>query len=75
MAACGLSLMSRVSFNRERASIPGRQAAFYGTGSWPPLQKGWHRARRHTVYKKPHRAPCFPIASMAYWEQVGRKRQ
>lgn len=43
----------------------------YGTGSYPPFAKGWHRKILLTAKKLPLKKPYFSIASIAYWEQVG----
>jgi len=37
----------------------------YGTGSKPPLQKGWQRKIRHIVSRIPFITPYFSTASMA----------
>ena len=47
----------------------------YGTGSYPPLQNGWQRRRRRTVSQLPRAGPYRWIASSAYAEHVGWKRQ
>ena len=47
----------------------------YFTGSYPPSLKGWQRIIRHKAMKEPRKAPWHFMASMAYWEQVGVKRQ
>ena len=49
-------------------------AAQGGTGSCPPLQKGWQRRMRHTASPLPRRIPWRSIASIAYWLQVGENR-
>ena len=46
-----------------------------GTGSWPPSHQGWHRAIRPAASIVPRAAPCAAIASSAYSEQDGTKRQ
>ena len=46
-----------------------------GTGSCPPDAQGWHRQTRRKANDAPWAAPCRPMASMAYWEQVGVNRQ
>ena len=43
----------------------------YGTGSYPPLQKGLHLKIRHAAKSPPLSAPYFLIASAAYSEHVG----
>ena len=45
-----------------------------GTGSHPPLEKGWQRRIRQVPMKIPRMAPCFSKASRVYVEQVGMKR-
>jgi hypothetical protein len=45
------------------------------TGSYPPAQNGWHRNRRQIAIPVPRKAPCRSIASRAYSEHVGTKRQ
>jgi len=45
------------------------------TGSCPPAQNGWHRSKRQIAIPLPRTAPCRSIASRAYSEQVGTKRQ
>jgi len=47
----------------------------YFTGSYPPAQNGWQRSNRQIASPVPRTAPCFSIASRAYSEQVGTKRQ
>ena len=44
---------------------------FYGTGSYPPFEKGLHLKMRHTASMPPFNAPYFSTASSPYWEQVG----
>ena len=39
------------------------------------MQKGLQRRIRQMARPVPFRAPYFVIASQAYWEQVGVKRQ
>ena len=46
-----------------------------GTGSYPPLQNGWHRNRRYMDRTNPARNPLLSKASTAYAEQVGTNRQ
>ena len=46
-----------------------------GTGSYPPCDKGLHRKMRQRVYRPPRKIPCRTMASIAYSEQVGTKRQ
>lgn len=48
---------------------------FSGTGSYPTLPKGLHRKTLHPVSTTPFALPCKLIASIAYSEQVGVKRQ
>jgi len=48
---------------------------FSGTGSTPPLQKGLHRNIRQMARNIPRKNPRFSIASIAYSEHVGTKRQ
>ena len=43
----------------------------YGTGSYPPFEKGLQRRIRHAANNPPFNTPCFSIASIAYCEQVG----
>ena len=42
-----------------------------GTGSYPPLQKGWHLRIRLTASSPPRYAPYLDMAWYAYVEQVG----
>jgi hypothetical protein len=46
-----------------------------GTGSKPPSQNGLQRPTRFNAIQLPFRAPCVWMASIAYCEQVGSKRQ
>jgi len=46
-----------------------------GTGSYPPLQNGLHLSILHTERASPQITPHSLIASIAYLEQVGVKRQ
>lgn len=43
----------------------------YGTGSWPCLPQGWQLAILLRVSQPPLKGPCFLMASIPYWEQVG----
>ena len=43
----------------------------YGTGSYPPFEKGLQRRIRHAANNPPFNTPYFSIASIAYCEQVG----
>ena len=43
----------------------------YGTGSYPPLEKGLHRSILQAAIAPPFTAPYFSTASSPYWEQVG----
>ena len=43
----------------------------YGTGSKPPLCKGWQRPIRFTPIHPPRVTPCFAMASIMYSEHVG----
>lgn len=52
-----------------------RGKTIYGTGSYPPLQKGLHRATLITVSTSPFIIPCFFNASIAYTEHVGLNLQ
>ena len=47
----------------------------YGTGSYPLPPQGWHFEILLTASHIPLNAPCFLMASRAYSEQVGVKRQ
>lgn len=47
----------------------------YGTGSYPSPPHGWQRSRRRTARYSPFMGPCLVMASTAYCEQVGVKRQ
>ena len=47
----------------------------YGTGSCPPSQNGWQRPIRLIASQLPFAAPYVLIASDAYFEQLGVKRQ
>lgn len=46
-----------------------------GTGSYPLPPQGWQRRMRRTASQRPLNGPCFWMASTAYCEQVGVKRQ
>ena len=46
-----------------------------GTGSYPLPPQGWQRRMRRTASHSPLKGPCFWMASTAYCEQVGVKRQ
>jgi len=46
-----------------------------GTASTPQPPHGAQRQMRHAASAPPFRAPCARMASMAYWEQFGSKRQ
>src|SRR5690606_19119983 len=46
-----------------------------GTGSWPPGWRGWQRPTRRAASELPRSAPWVAMASMAYSEQLGTKRQ
>jgi len=46
-----------------------------GTGSKPPGWKGWQRHTRSVASFTPCSVPWVAIASAAYSEQVGTKRQ
>lgn len=46
-----------------------------GTGSYPLPPQGWQRRMRRTASHNPLKGPCFWMASTAYCEQVGVKRQ
>ncbi len=50
-------------------------SVFWGTGSYPPLQKGWQRIRRQATSRDPRTKPCVLKARAVYSEQVGWKRQ
>ena len=43
----------------------------YGTGSYPPFEKGLHLNILKIAKRLPLTTPCFSNASMAYSEQVG----
>lgn len=43
----------------------------YGTGSYPPFEKGLHLNIRHNANALPFKAPYFSTASNPYSEQVG----
>src|SRR3569623_1320688 len=47
----------------------------HGTGSYPPVQNGWHLASRRMVRTVPRSAPCRSSASTAYAEQLGKNLQ
>ena len=49
--------------------------AFHGTGSYPEPPHGLHRRMRQMARPSPLMGPCLRNASMAYWLQVGVKRQ
>jgi len=53
----------------------GNGVAEGGTGSSPPRLKGWQRRRRHAARPMPRTGPWLAIATVAYSEQVGTKRQ
>ena len=44
----------------------------YGTGSYPPFEKGLHLKILHKASAPPFRAPYFSTASNPYKEQVGQ---
>ena len=46
-------------------------STFYGTGSYPPCEKGLQRRILHAARSPPLSAPYFSIASKPYWEHVG----
>src|SRR5206468_12801925 len=46
-----------------------------GGASTPPDDRGEHRATLHTARRDPRSAPALRMASSAYNEQVGWKRQ
>ena len=46
-----------------------------GTGSYPDPPPGRQRRTRFKASQLPLNGPCFVIASIAYWEQVGTNRQ
>ena len=48
---------------------------FSGTGSYPPLENGLQRKKRHVVSAVPFSAPNRSIASSPYSEQVGQYLQ
>ena len=48
---------------------------FSGTGSYPPLENGLQRRKRHVVSAVPFNAPNRSIASSPYSEQVGQYLQ
>ena len=52
--------------------LPGTISFLFGTGSYPPCEKGLHLSTRQAAYALPFRAPCSVIASTAYAEQVGK---
>lgn len=43
----------------------------YGTGSYPLPPQGWHLPMRLAASQPPLSGPCFLIAPIAYWLQVG----
>ena len=47
----------------------------HGTGSKPEPPPGRHLRTRRIASQVPLNGPCFVMASMAYSEQVGTKRQ
>ena len=46
----------------------------YGTGSYPPFEKGLHLNILHIASPNPFIGPYFNIACLEYSEQVGVKR-
>ena len=44
----------------------------YGTGSYPPFEKGLHLKILQKANAPPLSAPYFSTASSPYWEQVGQ---
>lgn len=46
-----------------------------GTGSYPCPPHGLQRRMRHVANNSPLKGPCCRRASMAYWLQLGVKRQ
>lgn len=51
------------------------KTAFQGTGSKPEPPHGWQRKMRFIASHRPFAGPYFVMASTAYSEQVGLKRQ
>ncbi len=47
----------------------------YGTGSYPEPPQGLHLKMRQIANPSPFIGPCLMIASVAYCEHVGVKRQ
>ena len=47
----------------------------HGTGSYPLPPHGWQRRMRRMASQEPLMGPYLRRASMAYWLQVGTKRQ
>lgn len=50
-------------------------ALFHFTGSWPPLQNGWHLKIRLMPIQVPFNAPYFSTACLVYSEHVGSNLQ
>ena len=53
-------------------ALKGGLLTHYGTGSYPPFEKGLHLIILHIVSNPPFKAPCFCIASSPYSEQDGK---
>lgn len=45
---------------------------YYGTGSYPPFEKGLHLKILHKARNPPLKTPYFSTASKPYSEQVGK---
>ena len=53
-------------------NIALRDRAAYGTGSYPPFEKGLQRKIRQKARALPFTAPCFSTAIKPYCEHVGQ---
>lgn len=68
-----LSLEKRDCFYGK--GLCGKGEGTGGTGSSPPRLKGWQRSSLQVANATPRNGPWVAIATAAYSEQVGKKRQ
>lgn len=73
MEVMGMEIHFHKSFST--TDLKNKNAARQGTGSYPLPPQGWQRRMRRTASHNPLKGPCFWMASTAYCEQVGVKRQ
>ncbi len=62
--------MERPSMTCIYSPVPSLRCS-YGTGSYPPFEKGLHLKILHIASSPPLSAPYFCMASSPYWEQLG----